>query len=212
MANWVLEGAAEAFMAGDDLGHWLRENVELMMVPFVDYDGCVAGDQGKCRRPHDHNRDYQAFIYPETKAIVDWIGNHAGDGLDMFLDVHCPGIRGREHECVHTAFMDPSIRPGSEATEARFSNLLEKLQNGSMRYRAADDIPFGTSWNGPNTYKSGWGAALWACHKVRGIGVARSIEVPFANANGAVVTPETCRALGKDIAKTIKAYLEGGTK
>ena len=211
MANWVLEGAAEAFMADDGLGRWLRENVELMMVPFVDYDGCVAGDQGKCRRPHDHNRDYQAFIYPETKAIVGWIGDHAGYSLDMFLDVHCPGIRGREHECVHTAHMDPSIRPGSDVTEAKFSSLLEKLQNGSMRYRAADDIPFGTSWNGPNTYRSGWGAALWACHKVRGIGVARSIEVPFANANGAVVTPETCRALGRDIAKAIKAYLEGGT-
>lgn len=43
---------------------------------------------------------------------------------------------------------------------------------------------------------------------MKGVDVARSIEVPFANANGAVVTPETCRELGKDIAKTIKAYLE----
>ena len=40
------------------------------------------------------------------------------------------------------------------------------------------------------------------------LGVARSIEVPFANANGVVVTPETCRELGRDLAKTIKAYLE----
>ena len=209
MASWVLEGAAEAFMADDGLGRWLRENVELMMVPFADYDGSVAGDQGKCRRPHDHNRDYTAFIYPETKAIADWIGEHADMRLDMFLDFHCPGIRGREHECVHTAFMDPSIRPGSNETEGRFSSLLEKLQSGSMRYRVADDIPFGTSWNNENTYKLGWGSALWACHKVKGAGVARSIEVPFANANGAVVTPQTCRELGRDIAKVIKAYLEG---
>ena len=105
--------------------------------------------------------------------------------------------------------MDPSIRPGSDVTEGRFSALLEKLQSGSMRYRAADDIPFGTSWNNANTYKLGWGSALWACHRVKGAGVARSIEVPFANANGAVVTPETCRELGRDVAKVIKAYLKG---
>ena len=43
------------------------------------------------------------------------------------------------------------------------------------------------------------------------LGVARSIEVPFANANGAIVTPETCRELGRDLAKTIKAYLEEQT-
>ena len=48
MASWVLEGVGEAFLADDDLGRWLRENVELMMVPFVDYDGAQAGDQGTC--------------------------------------------------------------------------------------------------------------------------------------------------------------------
>jgi hypothetical protein len=33
MASWVLEGIGEAFLADDDLGRWLRANVELMMVP-----------------------------------------------------------------------------------------------------------------------------------------------------------------------------------
>ena len=83
MASWVLEGVGEAFLADDELGEWLRENVELMMVPFVDYDGAQAGDQGKVRKPHDHNRDYTEFLYPETRAITEWIGTHAGGRLDM---------------------------------------------------------------------------------------------------------------------------------
>ncbi|MBR0504425.1 MAG: hypothetical protein IJJ84_03390, partial [Kiritimatiellae bacterium] len=107
MASWVLEGIGEAFLADDDLGRWLRANVELMMVPFTDYDGAQAGDQGKNRGPHDHNRDYVEFLYPETKAITEWIGRHAGGKLDVFLDVHCPWIRGKYNEWLYTPWKNP---------------------------------------------------------------------------------------------------------
>jgi hypothetical protein len=178
-----------------------------MMVPFVDYDGVQAGDQGKVRKPHDHNRDYSEFIYPETKAITEWIARHANGKLDMFIDVHCPWIRGKYNEWVYTPWKDPKILP-DVASEKRFSELLEKLQCGTMRYRAADDLPFGKEWNKGVNYAQGWSAVIWACHKVKGLKIARSYEVPFANANGAVVTPETCRDLGRDTAKVFKEMLE----
>ena len=206
MASWVLEGVGEAFLADDDLGRWLRENVELMMVPFVDYDGAQAGDQGKLRKPHDHNRDYTEFVYPETKAIAQWIERHAHGRLDMFIDVHCPWIRGKYNEWLYTPWKDPKILP-DPAAERRFSELLETLQCGTMRYRAADDLPFGKEWNKGVNYAQGWSGVIWACHKVKGLKIARSYEVPFANANGAVVTPETCRALGHDTAKVFRAML-----
>ena len=206
MASWVLEGAAEAFLADDDLGRWLRANVELMMVPFVDYDGVQAGDQGKGRRPHDHNRDYSEFVYPETKAIVGWIGKHAGGRLDVFLDMHCPWVRGKHNEWLYTPGKDPRILPDVEA-EKRFSSLLEALQCGTMRYRAADDLPFGVAWNTGSNYSEGWSSVIWAANRVKGLKIARSYEVPFANANGAVVTPEKCRDLGHDTAKVFRAML-----
>ena len=206
MASWVLEGVGEAFLADDDLGRWLRENVELMMVPFTDYDGSQAGDQGKVRKPHDHNRDYSEFIYPETKAITEWIGDHAGGRLDIFIDVHCPWVRGEYNEWLYTPWKDPKILP-DVAAEHRFSELLEKLQCGSMRYRAKNDLPFGQRWNTGVNYEQGWSAVIWACHKVKGLKIARSYEVPFANANGAVVTPEKCRDLGRDTAKVFRAML-----
>ena len=208
MASWVLEGVGEAFLADDDLGRWLRANVELMMVPFVDYDGAQAGDQGKVRKPHDHNRDYTEFLYPETKAITEWIGTHAGGRLDMFLDIHCPWVRGKYNEWLYTPWKDPKILP-DVAAEKRFSQLLETLQCGTMRYRAADDLQFGKEWNKGVNYKEGWSGVIWACHKVKGLKIARSYEVPFANANGAVVTPEKCRELGHDTAKVFRAMLDG---
>ena len=207
-ASWVLEGVGEAFLADDDLGRWLRENVELMMVPFTDYDGAQAGDQGKVRKPHDHNRDYSEFLYPETKSITEWIGSHADGRLDMFIDVHCPWVRGEYNEWLYTPWKDPKILP-DVAAEKRFSALLEQLQCGSMRYRAKDDLQFGQRWNTGVNYEQGWSAVIWACHKVKGLKIARSYEVPFANANGAVVTPETCRDLGRDTAKVFRAMLDG---
>ena len=78
-----------------------------------------------------------------------------------------------------------------------------------MRYRAADDLPHGKEWNKGSNYKQGWSSVIWACQKVKGLKVARTYEVPFANANGAVVTPETCRDLGHDTAKVFRAMLGG---
>ena len=208
MASWVLEGVAEAFLADGALGTWLRENVELMMVPMTDYDGAQSGDQGKNRSPHDHNRDYTQFLYPETRAIAEWIADHAGGKLDVFMDVHCPWIRGKYNEWLYTPWKNPKYVP-SAANETRFSKLLEKLQCGSMRYRASDDLPFGKAWNKGVNYAQGRSAVIWACNEVKGLRLARSLEVPFANANGAVVTPESCRDLGRDLAKAYRAFLLG---
>ena len=204
-ATPVLEGLASAFLTDDDLGRWLCENVELMVVPFVDYDGVVDGDQGKNRRPHDHNRDYTEFLYPETRAIRDWIAKRASGRLDVFLDVHSPWIRGPSNEFLYTPWKDPKKMP-DVAAEARFSQLLEELQCGSLRYRASDDLRFGEGWNTDKNYSLGLSAVRWAMSEVKGLSVVRSLEVPFANANGAVVTPAACRALGRDLAKVFRAF------
>ena len=63
-ASYFMEGFVATFFEDSELGKWLRENVELTVVPFVDIDGAVEGDQGKWRLPHDHNRDYTQFLYP----------------------------------------------------------------------------------------------------------------------------------------------------
>ncbi len=206
-ASWVLEGIAESFLADDPTGVWLRDNMELMAVPFVDYDGTEAGDQGKNRKPHDHNRDYTEFLYPETKAITEWIASHAGGRLDVFLDVHCPWIRGQYNEFVYSPRKSADMVPDLKMDDA-FSATLEKVQSGALRYRAADDLPFGKAWNKNSNYTQGRTSLIWACTEVKGLQVARTFEVPFANANGAVVTPEACREFGRDIAKAMHSLLD----
>ncbi|MCE9534719.1 MAG: hypothetical protein K8T89_26890, partial [Planctomycetes bacterium] len=58
MASYVLEGFIEEALSDSPAGVAFRKRFALFVVPFVDKDGVLAGDQGKNRNPHDHNRDY----------------------------------------------------------------------------------------------------------------------------------------------------------
>lgn len=50
---------------------------------------------------------------------------------------------------------------------------------------------------------------IWACHNVEDPKVCRAMEFPFANASGAVVTPEKCRAFGRDLALALRVLIDG---
>ena len=184
-ATAALEGLAAAFLEDDDLGRWLCANVELTVVPFVDYDGVVAGDQGKNRAPHDHNRDYTAFLYPETRALADLAGR-TGAATDVWLDLHCPWIRDELNERVHSP-LKRDANGRNAAAERRFGDLLERLQSGVLRYRASDDLPYGQGWNAGGNYVKGLPAVYWALENLPGLRLAHTLEIPFANAGGAVV-------------------------
>ena len=74
-----------------DDGKWLREHVEFFIVPIVDIDGVEDGDQGKNRKPRDHNRDYAGeSIYPQVKAIRERLPEWSDGKLRLALDLHCP--------------------------------------------------------------------------------------------------------------------------
>ncbi len=207
VASYALEGFLDAVLREDDLGTWLRENVEVLAVPFMDKDGSVDGDQGKNRKPHDHNRDYTQFIYPETKATVAWIKEHTDDKLDVWIDFHCPWIRGRYNEFVYSP-LKRDVNSRNAAAERRFSALLEKLQCGSLNCKASDDLPFGVSWNTDGNEKEGLSVISWALRNLPDLKLGHIIEIPFATANGAVVTPDKVRDLGRDLAKALRAFLE----
>ena len=78
MASYSLEGIMEAVLASDE-GRRLREQVEFFVVPFMDKDGVEEGDQGKNRKPHDHNRDYDGeSLYASVRAVRELVAGRLG--------------------------------------------------------------------------------------------------------------------------------------
>lgn len=98
-ASFVLEGFIQEALSDSPSGIEFRKRHVLFAVPIVDRDGVEAGDQGKNRMPHDHNRDYgDNPIYPEIQAIAD-IAN--SQKINFAIDFHCPALRGDIHEAFH---------------------------------------------------------------------------------------------------------------
>lgn len=133
--TYVMEGMLEEFTANPLPG------VKVLAIPFVDIDGAMAGDQGKNRHPHDHNRDYiDEPLYASIRAIQELAQK---EKLVYVLDLHAPWQTDR------VAFMvrkNPDMRPG----QVRFSEILErccKEDAEAFQYFRGHDMESGQDWN-----------------------------------------------------------------
>jgi hypothetical protein len=205
MASYALEGLIDEVLGDTDDGGWLRERVEFLIVPFMDKDGVEDGDQGKNRKPHDHNRDYAGeSIYPTVAALRELVPGWAEGKLRAAIDLHCPWIRGEHNEVIYFVG-GPDQAIWTRAMD--LSRVLESTRTGPLPYHVADNLPFGQAWNTDNNYASGKSFGRWA-GELPGIDIATAIEIPYANAGGVAVTPESARAFGHDLARALRLYLE----
>jgi len=202
-ASFSLEGIMDAVLADTSEGRWLREHVEFFVVPFMDKDGVEAGDQGKNRKPHDHNRDYEGeSLYASVQAVRELVTRRLGSRKIAFaLDLHCPHIRGAWNE--HIYFVGgPEQENWGRVGE--FANVLEAGQRGPLRFRAADNLPYGQAWNtleGPPRSFARWAAAQ------PNVRIATSLEIPYANVGETTVTADNARAVGRDLARALAHHL-----
>jgi len=166
------------------------------------------GDQGKNRKPHDHNRDYGATcIYPSVQALRVFIPRWSKGRLRVALDLHCPWIRGPQHEVIYLV--------GSESKkiwqeQCRFSEILESVQCGPLVFNTNDNLPFGHDWNTDENFATGKNCSRWA-GELPGIRLASSIEIPYANAGGKEVNPKSAKAFGYDLGRALYLYLKHKT-
>jgi len=204
MASYVLEGIIKSILNDRDL-QLLREDVEFMIVPFVDKDGVENGEQGKNRIPRDHNRDYSGDSkYHSTATLRSIIPAWSNNKLRIALDIHCPWISGKGNESIYTVGLS---NPKLEQRQILFSQLLEENSVGELKSYHKDFLPFGKSWNTDSNYLNGMGFIQWAS-SLEGISVATSIEFPYANISGLMVSKDNARIFGQAVAYSIKEYLE----
>lgn len=205
MASFVVEGMMGSILADDETGHWFRDRVRVIVIPMVDYDGVVDGDQGKNRAPHDHGRDYhdEGSIYPETATIRKLRQEWTGDRPWIFLDMHCPYIRGgRYHENIYQVGQ-PKER--SWARQQAFARLVAAERRGTLPYEHTNDLPSGVSWNTPQNYANGRSSSQFMAMQ-SGNTLSTSWEIPYANAGGAEVHIEPCRDFGIGMGRAVRRY------
>jgi len=204
MANYAMEGIVEATLADTENGQWLRENVEFLIVPFVDKDGVENGDQGKNRKPRDHGRDYEGrSIYPSTQALREFVPVWSNQRLRLAMDMHCPWIRGEGNERIF--FVEQEDEKNKEELK-KFSAILASVRTGPLPYGVENNLPFGQGWNTARNRREGKSCSRWA-GDLPGIRLATTVEIPYANAGGEPVTAESARAFGGDLARALLRFL-----
>ncbi len=188
--SFVLEGLMD-YLA-NDAPDSLFDTYCFYIVPMVDIDGVENGDQGKNRKPHDHNRDYDAGMYSSIRAIKELA---ATLDVEFFLDVHCPYLQDTK----------PYLYYSEEDAEtiAAFSDVLVAQSAVS---EAENPIIFdGTK----NNYD---GAHYTSCsrgyfYKVVGAPFSTTLEFPYTGGVGDEYTTDRMYDFGIDLAKAIETYI-----
>ncbi len=185
MASLVLEGFLKAALSDTPEGAAFRSSYVLYCVPIVDKDGVEAGDQGKGRYPHDHNRDYGAVnIFPEVNAI-----QKLGDAknIQMLLDLHCPTLRGESHQVMY--FDGPLQAPANNLLNVQ---RLAALITAAMPPRAPGGPMVWLSNTTPETCCSKYFSTR------SGAILSTTLEMPYAPP-GVLMDAATVRTYGEAV-------------
>lgn len=200
-ASYVIEGFFDYCLTSPEWhAGFLKEMVNIYCVPLVDYDGVQAGDQGKLRIPHDHNRDYgDKPLYPTVAAIQDILNGSLGK-QDIFMDIHCPWIwYGRNEEVFIVGMPEPM-----QQKIDLYREILRTTQTGTLIYNPQQDCPFGVEWNTGRDASNAEGYAM----DVAQVPLVFAWEIPYGIAGGKLVTAGGLRLFGRDIARATAIYLQ----
>lgn len=192
IASYVLEGLMEEAVSESEAGKTFRQNHCIFIVPFVDKDGVEKGDQGKNRKPYDHNRDYgENSIYPEVKAIKSL---HAQNNFKYALDIHCPTLVMKDHQVMY--FVGAKKFPPNNLLNVQL--FAERIKNGLPA-----DAP-----HGPLVWLRDEDEFSPKCSRYfgfqPGVIMSATLEVPFAPPKKKT-DPASCREYGRVI---LKAFTE----
>lgn len=192
IASYVLEGFVHAAMADDEVGKAFRKNHVLYAIPFVDKDGVEEGDQGKNRKPHDHNRDYgETSIYPEVQAIKKL---HDDKQFRFALDMHCPTLVMADHQVMY--FVGAKAFPPSNLE--RVSRFAKNIRSGLTKSAPHGPLVWLRSESTPSPKNSRYFAFK------PGMIMSATLEIPFAPPGKATDTA-SCRKYGRVI---LKAFVQ----
>ncbi len=191
--DYVLEGVLEGLLAEP------VPNSRVICVPFVDYPGVLAGDQGKYRAPRDHNQDYPLdapSIHPETAAIRKLADE---TGVYLAFDFHSPWHISGDNDHVFIVQNDPD----NLKKLIRFGEILEQCTGeDSLKYYQRDDYPPNTGWNDYEHHTLG----NFYMHKRCGTDISFVLETTYFGLPENRFTPERAVALGRAFARAMVIY------
>ena len=201
VANYVLEGVIFCLLLPENEA--LLKDYTFHVIPFLDIDGVENGDQGKCRDPYDHNRDYtDRPIYNSIKALIDYSNAHKPD---IYVDFHCPGpgfhrySSGSDRDNYpHFVKSQPLVKKQVE----KLGTLLNEVtvynkHSDAIVYSPEHDIDIGVDW----LIEEEMNGSSCSFFVSRGCSLAVILEIPYFGTKDCVYTQDNTFNFGVDFGK-----------
>lgn len=190
--SYVLEGMLR------ELHREPLPGLSVIAMPFVDIDGVINGDQGKNRRPHDHNRDYiQSPIYRSTAALTEYT---RGLNVKYLFDLHSPWHCGGRNDTCFFVSPDSSMDGGMR----KIGEILQSVTRADpcgLKYSVCDNLEAGEDWN---TGDAPTCAAFFA--KKASVELSLTFETMYFGIKDNMVTQRRLVLLGESLAKALREY------
>lgn len=207
--SYVLEGVLKQLATSD----YIKENYTVMVVPFVDFDGVLAGDQGKNRAPHDHNRDYtgefgdtDSSIYASVRAIRAYVENPANNVVQAY-DSHSPWHISAENDSIFVYKKFASGDTRADNLETLLSMFKNNIDSNCFPYTGNYDKEYGVSGNTGTDGTVGRGFSTYMT-KIPTLVCGTTFETGFFRSNGVKFTQENAVNTGKALGKAIIEFSE----
>ncbi len=192
--SWVLDGLLE------ELSRQKARNLLVWTVPLADPEGIEEGAYGKDRYPWDLNRAWG--IPPmrhEALAIKADLRRWADRCAPaLALDLHAPGAS--DVDGLFTFLFSSEAAPGLLAESEKWANVLGGALAPAFaadRFKRQADYP--SRWETPNFTRC----------VLEEFGVpALTLEIPYAEARGRILTQKAYRQAGKQLAVAIAQRLK----
>ena len=190
--SYVLEGVLETLFPA------LPAEYSVLVIPCVDYDGVVDGDQGKNRMPHDHNRDYIAEpVYAVVEYMMEFGRTH---DLAYTFDFHSPWHQGAQNDWVFLSRSTEAMEPFTD----RFGEILKEETDGIRLYYSGEyDVGPNEQWNdetSPNSknYFS----------KQDSVMLSVTLETPYFGLKETKISQPDLLELGHAFARSVLRYIQ----
>ena len=191
--NYVMEGVIETLLTQ------LPQGYSVLVVPFVDYDGVVDGDQGKNRRPHDHNRDYiETPIYEVVEKMMAF-GRESD--LRYTFDFHSPWHMGAQNDYVFFSRSTGAMEPYAD----HFGEWMkEETENTEMKYTGEWDVGPNAQWN-----KEGSPNSKNYFSRQPSVRLSVTMETPYFGVTDGMgkISQESMLELGRAFGRCIVRYI-----
>ncbi len=197
-ASWVARGLVEWLLSDDPRAGALRARADVTVIPLMDVDSAAMGAGGKAQKPHDHNRDWaKPQHWPEVSgAMAEIVRLHEEIGLDLFVDLHSPGMYNPE-----TFYL---TSPGSEKSKEGRRNLARFIDASKAEMTGPLGLSVEQQAAGPR-YTNDWRAMSqnWVTARTSGRALAFTLEAAWNNQGS---TAEGYMALGRQLGLAMERY------